>query len=108
MERFVRPLSLCLMLFIQLDCTSPQSAKPNELKGTSSEMSGISRETAILIAKGDSCGNYDFESLNILISEEPNAWRLVFELKDKSLDGGGPSYLIEKKTGKILQASYAK
>jgi hypothetical protein len=36
------------------------------------------------------------------VTELPGSWRVEFELRNKRLNGGGPSYVIDKETGKIL------
>ena len=68
----------------------------------------ITKETAILIAKGDACQDYKLSIYDIAVDERPDAWKVVFKLIDPGVFGGGPEYLIEKKTGKILKAAYFK
>ena len=84
-----------------------QSATPAELSGPCKE-SVISKETAVLIAKGDAVENYTLSVYDIIAEEKPDGWRIVFKLKDPGVRGGGPDYLIDKKTGKILKATYYK
>jgi hypothetical protein len=68
----------------------------------------ISKETAILIAKGDASQAYTLSAYNISTYEQPTTWRVVFDLREPGVDGGGPDYLIDKETGKILNATYYK
>ena len=68
----------------------------------------ISTDTAILIAKGDAAENYTLDRYDITVTDEPEGWRIVFKLKNTHAFGGGPEYLVDKTTGKILKAKYEK
>jgi hypothetical protein len=68
----------------------------------------IDKETAIRIAKGDAVDNYKVSIYDIIAEEQSDGWRIVFKLTDPGLRGGGPDYLVDKKTGKILNATYNK
>lgn len=62
----------------------------------------IDREKAINIARQDFervVGTFKgFESVS---SEQGAAWRIIIQLKKKTLNGGGAIYLIDKSTGRI-------
>jgi hypothetical protein len=64
----------------------------------------ISKEAALEIARREAkkdserLGDYEPAAL-----EEASAWRVVFKLKDKRLNGGGPKYRINKVTGEIVE-----
>ncbi len=103
---------LCALLFLA-NCAGrgksiEQTTNP-EKTGTPCQETVISKETAILIAKGDALREYNkLSDYDITVEDQPNAWRIVFKLKDPGMVGGGPDYLIDKKTGKILKAAYYK
>lgn len=66
----------------------------------------ITKEHAIEIAKKDAIIAYkNLESFEIVVSESKKKWYIQFQL-EKGLDGGGPEYVISKKTGKILKKTY--
>jgi len=66
----------------------------------------IIKEQAIEIAKKDAIIAYkDIKSFEIVVSESKKKWYIKFQL-EKGLDGGGPEYVISKKTGKILKKTY--
>ncbi len=107
--------TLCAFTILLVGCssvqekTNEQSANGREATSTPcEETSSINRETAILIAKGDAIEDYTLSVYNIIADEQPDTWRIVFRLKDPGVLGGGPDYLIDKKTGKILNATYYK
>lgn len=86
--------------------TIEQTASPQSTGTPCKE--AVTKETAILIARGDAVDNYKLSDYNITVEDQPDAWRVVFKLKDPGMVGGGPDYLIDKKTGKILKAAYYK
>lgn len=66
---------------------------------------GAALEIARREAKKDSERLSDYELVAV---EEPSAWRIVFQLKDKRLNGGGPKYRIDKATGEIVEKKYTQ
>jgi hypothetical protein len=89
-------------------CGGAGNSSQSATTPTPCKEAAIEKETAILIAKGDAIENYTLSAYNIIAEEQPGGWRIVFELKDPGVKGGGPDYLIDKKTGKILHATYNK
>ena len=108
MKKLILFVLIVLVCLIGCHRTAVESKRPIETLNAMTTVPRISQDTAILIAKGDSCGNYAFEKYDIHVYDEQNAWHLVFELKDSALHGGGPDYRIDKETGKILQVTYYK
>lgn len=104
----------CALLLLLVSCdgtqekTKEQSANDSAAASTPCKETAISKETAILIAKGDAVEEYTLSVYDIIADEKPEAWRIVFKLKEAGVYGGGPDYLIDKKTGKILNATYYK
>lgn len=67
----------------------------------------MTKDEAITVARQDAQRVYgDLAPYEMLVTEEKDAWRIDFELKDKIANGGGPHYRIEKATGKILWKEY--
>jgi hypothetical protein len=108
MKKIILFVPIVLLCLIGCHRAAVESKRPLETLNAMTTEPGISQDTAILIAKGDSCGNYAFEKYDIHVYDEQTAWHLVFELKDSGVHGGGPDYLIEKRTGKILHVTYYK
>jgi hypothetical protein len=93
----------CLVLLLGCGTSKERSSST-----TPCVEAAISKETAILIAKGDAIQAYTITDYTIIAKEQPKAWRITFELKDPGRTGAGPDYIIEKQTGKILNATYNK
>jgi len=69
----------------------------------------ISREAALKIARRDAKKeSVPLVGYEVVALEEASAWRVVFRLKDKRLNGGGPKYLINKATGEIVERKYTQ
>lgn len=105
---------LCAFTMLLVGCSGAQNKTKGQFENGRTQASplcekgAISRQTAILIAKGDAVENYTLSVYDIICDEQPEAWRIVFKLKDPGVHGGGPDYLIDKNTGKILNATYYK
>ncbi len=67
----------------------------------------ISCDQALRIARTDAESAYrDLSIYRIAISLEENGWLVDYELKDPELQGGGPHYVIDARTGAILAKRY--
>ena len=67
----------------------------------------ISCDEALRIARTDAETAYrDLSIYRIAISLEENGWLVDYELKDPELQGGGPHYVIDARTGVILSKRY--
>ena len=112
MKNYLFLLFAVAMLFA--NCGDPQSSRSESSvnrpvsAATPCNQTTIDRETAIRIAKGDAVDNYKVSIYDIAAEERSDGWRIVFKLKNPDLTGGGPDYLIDKKTGRILNATYNK
>jgi hypothetical protein len=111
MEKFL--CLLCGLAMISVSCgvgdrRNELSANRPQETGTPCKEVTIDKETAIRIAKGDAVDNYKVSIYDIIAEEQSDGWRIVFKLTDPGLRGGGPDYLVDKKTGKILNATYNK
>ena len=100
--------AICAGTLLLTSCGGVQEAAHKPSSPAPSGEAAINRETAVRIAKEDARQAYTLKDYNIGIYEQPKTWRVVFKLRDPGLDGGGPDYLIDKKTGKILNATYNK
>jgi len=70
---------------------------------------GISSDQALRIARLDAENAYrDLSIYRIGVSLEEEGWRIDYVLKDDDLQGGGPRYLIDARTGEILWKRYAQ
>ncbi len=67
----------------------------------------ISCDQALRIARTDAESAYrDLSIYRIAMSLEENGWLVDYELKDPELQGGGPHYVIDARTGEILSKRY--
>ena len=42
----------------------------------------------------------------VTVSLEPDGWHVDYELKDATLEGGGPHYIIDANNGQIIAKRY--
>jgi uncharacterized membrane protein YkoI len=67
----------------------------------------ISCDAALRIARTDAESAYqDLSIYRIAMSLEEDGWLVDYELKDPELQGGGPHYVIDARTGAILSKRY--
>jgi len=67
----------------------------------------ITSDQALKIARLDAERVYrDLSPYRASVSLEPDGWHVDYELKDSSLQGGGPHYLIDPGNGAILTKQY--
>ena len=73
----------------------------------SHEATTISCDQALRIARTDAETAYrDLSPYRISIVLEQDGWQVDYELKDADLQGGGPHYVIDVRTGDILSKRY--
>lgn len=73
---------------------------------TSAQSTSIKKESAIAIGRRDASKAYRSLSLyDLWVCELTEMWSIIF-LPKSGLNGGGPEYLIDKKTGQILHKRY--
>jgi Zn-dependent metalloprotease len=86
------------------------SQEPGGEKGVARETTpAISKEAALEIARRDAKKeSVDLGVYEVVALEEVSAWRVVFRLNRKGLNGGGPKYLIDKATGAIVERKYTQ
>ncbi len=90
-------LALCACLSFFASC-NPQSREEG-LK-----VPVIAEQSAVQIATEDARkSGFVLDRFDITAAEKPDGWHIEFELKDKRANGGGPSYVLDKETGKILR-----
>ena len=67
----------------------------------------LASDEALRIARADAERVYrNLESYRIEITFEPDGWHIDYELKDRTLNGGGPHYVIDAITGTIVSKKY--
>jgi hypothetical protein len=67
----------------------------------------VSCDQALKIAQTDAGRVYrDLSLYRITILLEDDRWLVDYELKDQSLQGGGPHYVINATSGEILSKRY--
>jgi uncharacterized membrane protein YkoI len=68
---------------------------------------GITSDQALRIARLDAETVYrDLSMYRINVFLERDGWHVDYELKDVEAQGGGPHYMIDAMTGKILSKKY--
>ena len=69
--------------------------------------SALTSDEALRVARADAESVYpDLSKYRIEITHEADGWHIAYELKDASLNGGGPHYIIDAFTGAILSKKY--
>jgi hypothetical protein len=64
-------------------------------------------EQALPIARLDAAAAYgDLDAFRITIARQPDGWHIDDELLDAMHDRGGPHYVIDARSGKILATRY--
>lgn len=67
----------------------------------------ITSDQALRIARMDAERVYhDLSPYRASVSLESDGWHVDYELKDSSLQGGGPHYVIDPGEGEILTRQY--
>jgi hypothetical protein len=67
----------------------------------------LASDEALRIARGDAESVYpDLSTYRIEITLEGDGWHIAYELKDPTLNGGGPHYVIDAATGAIVSKKY--
>lgn len=113
MRAVVCGLFVSVAIFVEFGCGGKQGgspgaavndSSPNVAYTSPSPLSNISKTEAVTIAKNDFLKiRGTLRDFLVEESERENEWRIVIRLKDKYLVGVGAVYLIDKKTGKILE-----
>ena len=67
----------------------------------------VTSDEALRIARADAERVYgDLNQYCIKIVHEPDGWHIEYELKDLTIRGGGPHYVIDATTGDIVSKKY--
>lgn len=76
-------------------------------RSPSTPQPALSSDQVLKIARLDAEQAYrDLGPYRISLVLEADGWHVDYELKDASLNGGGPRYLIDPVTGVILSKRY--
>jgi len=78
---------------------SPSTIQPSQPAITSDQVLRIARLDAEQAYR-------DLTPYRISLTIESDGWHVDYELKNPKLNGGGPHYLIDPATGKILSKRY--
>jgi hypothetical protein len=78
---------------------SPSTVHPSQPMITSDQVLRIARLDAEQAYR-------DLSPYRISLAMEADGWHVDYELKNPKLNGGGPHYLIDPLTGKILSKKY--
>ena len=63
----------------------------------------ITSDQALQIARLNAEAAYrDLSAFRIVLVLEEDGWHIDYELKDAALNGGGPPYLVDRRSGAIL------
>jgi hypothetical protein len=67
----------------------------------------ITSDEALRIARLDAEAAYrDLSVYRIHVSLEQDGWHVDYELKDPGAQGGGPHYVVDPTSGKVLSKKY--
>lgn len=97
-----------ILIQVAVACVTSCHENSSEKNGDNGKL--VSRETAISIATQDARrvfsnpGELDvYEPIATLTAE---GWRVDFEFRDPGLTGGGPHFLIDRHSGRILKRRF--
>ncbi len=69
----------------------------------------LASDEALRIARADAERVYrELNLFRIEMTLEDDGWHIDYELKDASLNGGGPHYVIDSTTGVIVSKRYSQ
>jgi hypothetical protein len=94
-------LTFFLLLVLQISCLkqSGNLSNTNALKDPPVNSSVITSDTAILIAKGYLCFDYDLINYDVSVTDKEDIWEVRFSSKRQDSYGYGPVVLISKING---------
>ena len=106
----------CLQVFLLAGALLPERCRDGTQNGrsggdnvtqTAAPNPSVTREDAVRISREDAEKKYrDLSIYEIRTDLKSDGWHVDFEIKNKTLDGGGPHYVIDKTTGRILSRRY--
>jgi hypothetical protein len=103
---FLGLFSLVMMFLFSCAENDFQEGNPTLKKETTVELK-IGKDEALEIAEQDARTAYrDLSIYEVETELVSGNWQIDYELKDKSLRGGGPHYLISGQTGEIISKRY--
>jgi hypothetical protein len=83
-------------------CREHQSSRTETAEGRSA----MTKDQILEIARQDAMTKYrDLSLYEVTATQIGDSWHVVFTLKDKLADGGGPEYTIDQ-FGKIISKHY--
>ncbi|MCA1618126.1 MAG: hypothetical protein LC795_02185 [Acidobacteria bacterium] len=86
----------------------PLGVRPGEMLTTVASNTGIDKKAAIRITDADAESVYSsVDRFKKTACELPAVWRIIYELGDGA-SGGGPDYVVDKRTGAILYKKYSQ
>jgi hypothetical protein len=72
-----------------------------------STVASLAGDQILSIAQADAVRVYrDLSPYRIQLVQEDDGWHVDYELKNPRLKGGGPHYIIDAQTGKIVSKRY--
>lgn len=79
-----------------------------EPMAVSTERPVITSDEALRIARldGEKAYRGDLSGYRITVALEQDGWHIDYELKDPNLNGGGPHFVIDEATGRIVSKRY--
>ncbi len=82
-------------------------ARDDRKKADPQEHAGISREEALTLAEAQALKTYGSTSdFNVSVCELLGSWYVAFYFKRPLTRGGAPQYIIDKRTGKIIESRF--
>ncbi|HEX8283851.1 MAG TPA: hypothetical protein VF588_10875 [Pyrinomonadaceae bacterium] len=86
----------------------PLGDRPGEVRTALASDGGIDKKTAIRATEADAASVYpSADKFKKRACELPAVWRIIYELGDDT-SGGGPDYVVDKRTGEILYKRYSQ
>lgn len=110
MKMSIRLIILFVALNFFVSCGQKASETYNRAPDTKPvPRTTISSDTAILIARGFLCFDFDLRDSKVFVTETSDTWKVQFvRTKNLQAEGGDPHLVIRKDSGEIVSGNVAK
>ena len=106
-KRFVFVIT-CFCIFILQGCYKECKTDNDNYSANQINSAKISSETAVMIAKGLLCFDYDLENYDVSVEETSESWEIKFSRKDIKTSKFGPMAFVSKTNGEVTRLINAK
>lgn len=100
-------LRCVIVLFVSVAVSPSYGASPSRKPNAARKMTVLSKEEAIALTREDAAKAYgDLSGFEVDATRQEADWHVVYTLKDKHAQGGGPEYVVDAHSGQIKSKRY--